>query len=127
MAGINKVIILGRLGSDPEYRELTSTSVCSMSVATSESWSDHDGNKKERTEWHRGVVFGRLGGLCAEHLAKGRQVYVEGKLQTRSWEDQEGAKRYTTEVVAHVVQFIDSKSSGESQGQFDFDPDEIPF
>ncbi len=114
MAGINKVIIVGNLGADPEVRYTPSGSaVANFSVATSESWKDKNtGEKKERTEWHRIVVWGKLGELCGEYLSKGRQVYVEGRLQTRSYDDKEGVKRYMTEIIATDVQFLGSKESG---------------
>ncbi len=108
MAGINKVILVGRLGNDPEVRYTPNGSaVVRFSVATSEEWRDKNtGEKKERTEWHRVVAWDKLGERCAEYLAKGRQVYVEGRLQTRSYEDKEGVKRYSTEIVANDVQFL---------------------
>lgn len=109
MAGINKVIIVGNLGKDPELRHTpTGQAVCNFSVATSEAWTDKGGQKQERTEWHRVVVWGKLGELCAKYLQKGRQVYLEGKLQTRAWDDKDGQKRYTTEVVGNTVQFLGS-------------------
>jgi single-strand DNA-binding protein len=105
MAGINKAIIVGNLGRDPEVRYTPDgTAVANFSVATSESWTDkQSGEKKERTEWHRIVAWRRLGEICGEYLSKGSQVYVEGKLQTRSWE-QDGVTKYTTEIVASTVQ-----------------------
>jgi single-strand DNA-binding protein len=108
MAGINKVIIVGNLGRDPEVSYMPSgAALAKFSVATSETWKDKTtGEKKERTEWHRIVAFDKLGEICGKYLAKGRQVYVEGKLQTRSYEDKEGVKRYTTEIVAQDVQFL---------------------
>lgn len=107
MAGVNKVIIVGRLGTDPEVRTINNGGTQTrLSVATSENWVDKEGQKQERTEWHRIVVWGKLAEICGKHLAKGRQVYVEGRLQTRSWEDQQGQKRYSTEVVANTVQFL---------------------
>lgn len=131
MSGINKAIIIGRLGQDPELKGVGQTNVCTLSVATSESWTDNQGQKKERTEWHRVVVWGKLGENCAKYLNKGRQVYLEGRLQTRSWEDQQGQKRYTTEIVASAVQFLGGgqTSSKEDYGpEPDFDSnDEIPF
>jgi single-strand DNA-binding protein len=107
MAGINKVILLGNLGQDPEIRYMADgTAVTNFSIATSETWKDKQtGEKKERTEWHRVVAWRQLGELCGKYLAKGRQVYIEGKLQTRSWE-KDGVTRYTTEIVASEVQFI---------------------
>lgn len=107
MSGVNKVIVLGRLGADPEVKNVSANqTVARLSVATSENWTDRDGQKQERTEWHRIVVWGKLAELCGKYLTKGRQVYVEGRLQTRSWEDQQGQKKYTTEIVASTVQFL---------------------
>jgi single-strand DNA-binding protein len=118
MAGINKVIIVGHLGQDPEIRYMSDGSaVANFSVATSESWTDKNtGEKKERTEWHRIVAWRKLGEICGKYLSKGKQVYVEGKLQTRSWE-QDGVKRYTTEIVASDVQFLGSRDSGGGNRQ----------
>jgi single-strand DNA-binding protein len=117
MAGVNKVIIVGRLGADPEVRTVgQGGTVTRLSVATSENWVDKEGQKQERTEWHRIVVWGKLAEICGKHLSKGRQVYVEGRLQTRSWEDQQGQKKYSTEIVANTVQFLGSAGErGESQ------------
>lgn len=119
MAGVNKVIIVGRLGADPEVRTVgQGGTVTRLSVATSENWVDKEGHKQERTEWHRIVVWGRLAEICGKHLAKGRQVYVEGRLQTRSWEDQQGQKKYSTEIVANTVQFLGAPGErGESTGR----------
>jgi len=104
---LNKVMVIGRLGKDPELRYTPGgASVCNFSVATSESWTDKSGQKQEKTEWHRIVVWGKLAELCNQYLAKGRQCFVEGKLQTRSWDDQQGNKKYTTEVMANTVQFL---------------------
>ena len=112
MSGVNKVIIVGRLGGDPELRTVTSgQQVAQFNVATSENWTGRDGQKQERTEWHRIVVWGKLAEVCGKYLAKGRQVYVEGRLQTRQWEDQQGNKRYTTEIVANTVQFLGSNNA----------------
>jgi len=108
MSGINKVILVGRLGNDPEIRYTQQgVAVTNFNVATSENWMDKSGQKQERTEWHRIVVWGKMAETCSQYLAKGRQVYVEGRLQTRQWEDKDGSKRYTTEVVASTVQFLD--------------------
>lgn len=129
MSGINKVIIVGRLGQDPETRQAGQNTVATMSVATSEVWMK-DGQKQERTEWHRVVVWGKQAENCAKYLSKGRQVYVEGRLQTRSWEDKEGQKRYTTEIVAGQIQFLgDAGGSGNRREEPPaFDPgEEIPF
>lgn len=112
MAGVNKVIVVGRLGADPEVKNISpEQTVARLSVATSESWNDRNGQKQERTEWHRIVVWGKLAELCGKYLSKGRQVYLEGKLQTRSWEDDQGVKKYTTEIVANTVQFLGSTQS----------------
>ena len=106
--GINKVILIGNLGRDPEVRFTNGgQAVANFSIATSESWTDKSsGQKQEKTEWHRIVVWGKLAELCGEYLKKGRQAYVEGRLQTREWTDKEGKKNYTTEVVANTVQFL---------------------
>jgi len=107
MAGVNKVILVGRLGADPEVRYTnTGTAVANFNMATSSSYTDKSGEKIEKTEWHRIVAFGKLGEICGEYLAKGKQVYVEGRLQTRDWEDREGNKRKTTEIVAGVMQML---------------------
>ena len=130
MAGVNKVIIVGRLGSDPEVKAVSSgQNVARLSVATSDSWTDKSGEKQERTEWHRIVVWGNLADLCGRYLSKGRQVYLEGRLQTRSYEDQQGQKKYTTEIVAQTVQFLgsDGKSQDESTEPNLDTSDEIPF
>ena len=110
--GINKVIIVGNLGADPDSRAMPSgNAVTNISVATSESWNDRDtGEKQEKTEWHRVVFFNRLAEIAAQYLKKGSQVYVEGKLQTRKWEDKEGNERWTTEVVANQMQMLGAVS-----------------
>jgi single-strand DNA-binding protein len=138
---VNKVILVGRLGTDPEVKAVgPGTNVARFSVATSESWVK-DGQKQERTEWHRIVVWGKLADLCGKYLSKGRQVYLEGRLQTRSWEDPTGQKKYSTEVVANTVQFLGSAQQEKSSGSMgdesasqdfgpepSFDPsEEIPF
>ena len=141
MAGINKVILIGRLGRDPEVRYTPDgTAVANFSIATSDEWRDKEsGEKRERTEWHRIVAWRKLGELCGEYLAKGRQVYIEGKLQTRDWQDKDGNKRYTTEIVASDVQFLSPKESSSGgdyrDGSAGFGPvppdtggdDDIPF
>ena len=123
MAGINKVIIVGRLGSDPEVRYTPDgTAVANFSVATSDEWSDKaTGEKKERTEWHRIVAWRKLGEICGEYLSKGRQVYVEGKLQTRSWE-KDGITRYSTEIVASDVQFLGGRNTADTYRSSDTAP-----
>lgn len=104
---VNKVILIGRLGSNPEIRYTPSgAAVANFNIATNESWNDKNGQKQERTEWHRVVVWGKLAQLCGEYLTKGRQVYLEGRLQTRQWQDKEGQTKYTTEVIANTVQFL---------------------
>ncbi|MFN3696441.1 MAG: single-stranded DNA-binding protein [Pseudobdellovibrio sp.] len=116
MSGINKVIIVGRLGQDPEMKAVgQGSTVTRLNVATSETWVDKNGQKQERTEWHRITVWGKLAELCGKYLAKGRQVYVEGKLQTRSWEDN-GQKKYATEIVASTVQFLGGGNATASSG-----------
>jgi single-strand DNA-binding protein len=115
MAGVNKVILVGRLGTDPEVKTISGgNTVAKLSVATSENWTDKEGQKQERTEWHRVVVWGKLAELCGRFLSKGRQVYLEGRLQTRSWEDQQGQKRYTTEIVANTIQFLGAAAGATS-------------
>jgi single-strand DNA-binding protein len=146
MSGINKVIIVGRLGADPEMKTISAgQTVTRLNVATSEAWTGKDGQKQERTEWHRITVWGKLAEICGKHLSKGRQVYVEGRLQTRQWEDPQGQKRYTTEIVANTVQFLGSagerteRSAAASNGgpsdfqdfgpepSFDQSNEDIPF
>jgi single-strand DNA-binding protein len=125
MAGVNKVIIVGRLGKDPETRTVGQGQVSNFSVATSENWVDKEGQKQERTEWHRIVVWGKLADICGKYLSKGKQVYVEGRLQTRSWDDAQGQKKYSTEVVATTVQFLGAPSErgeGASRGSSGGDP-----
>lgn len=110
--GVNKVILIGNLGNDPDTRYMPSGgAVSNFSLATSESWKDKStGEKKERTEWHRIVTFGRLGEIAAEYLNKGSQVYIEGSLRTRKWKDREGVDRYTTEVVAGKLEMLGGRS-----------------
>jgi single-strand DNA-binding protein len=113
---VNKVILLGRLGQDPELKYTPGGSpVCNFSLATTESWTDKSGQKQEKTEWHRVVVWGKLAELCNQYLAKGRQAFLEGRLQTRSWDDKDGNKRYTTEILASTVQFIGGPSANTNQ------------
>jgi len=115
---MNKVIIVGRLGRDPELRYTQSgTPIGNMSIATSESFTDQQGQRQERTEWHRIVVFGKQAENCSNYLHKGSQALVEGSLQTRKWQDQQGQDRYSTEIKAQRVQFLDSKSANQGQGQ----------
>ncbi|MDD3449980.1 MAG: single-stranded DNA-binding protein [Gammaproteobacteria bacterium] len=116
--GINKVILIGNLGADPEVRYTAGGSaVANLRLATSESWRDKNtGEQQERTEWHRVVLFGKLGEIAGEYLKKGSKVYIEGRLQTRKWQDQSGQDRYTTEIVANDLQMLDGRP-----GSADFD------
>ena len=141
MASVNKVILIGNLGRDPELRfTRDGQGVANFTLATNERWRDKEGNNQERTELHRIVVWGKQAENCAQYLQKGRSVYVEGRLQTREWEDKEGQKRRTTEIVAQTVQFLGSRGSGSGgppPGGGERDPgpsapagpggDEIPF
>ncbi|MBW1808322.1 MAG: single-stranded DNA-binding protein [Deltaproteobacteria bacterium] len=153
MAGVNKAILIGNLGADPEARYTQGgQAVANFSLATSERWTGRDGQQQERTEWHRIVTFGKLAETCRDYLSKGRQVYVEGRIQTRSWEDRDGKKRYTTEIVAQTVRFLgqrgdrdgssrpagsetptnDNEGGGGGGGGFDSGPppigdDDVPF
>ena len=119
--GINKVILVGNLGNDPEVRATASGSrVATISIATSESWMDKNtGQRQEKTEWHRVVFFNRLAEIVEQYLNKGSQVYVEGRLQTRKWQDQNGQDKYTTEVVANEMQMLGGRG-GNSGGGGDF-------
>ena len=112
--GVNKVILVGTLGADPDTRYTPSNAaVTNLSIATNESWKDkQSGEQKEKTEWHRVVMFNRLAEIATEYLRKGSQVYIEGKIQTRKWEDKEGKDRWTTEIVANEMQMLGSRSSG---------------
>ncbi len=112
--GVNKVILIGNLGQDPEVRYTpNSIAVANVTIATSESWKDKStGENQEKTEWHRVVFFRRLAEIAGEYLKKGSKVYIEGKLQTRKWQDQSGNDRYTTEIVANEMQMLDSRSGG---------------
>jgi single-strand DNA-binding protein len=117
---VNKVILLGRLGQDPELKYTPGgAAVCNFSVATTEAWTDKQGQKQEKTEWHRIVVWGKLAELCNQYLSKGRQAFVEGRLQTRSWDDKDGTKRYTTEIMANTVQFIGGATANNSNTNVD--------
>ena len=115
--GVNRVILIGNLGKDPEVRFTPSGQpVANFTIATNESWTDKQGQKQERTEWHRIVVWGKMAELCGQYLSKGRQCFIEGKLQTREWTDKEGKKNYTTEVVAQNVQFLGGRGEGAGAG-----------
>jgi len=138
MAGVNRVTLVGHLGADPDVQTLQSgQTVCKMSLATSESWKDKEtGERKEKTEWHRLVAWGKQAELCAKYLAKGKQIFVEGKLQTRSYE-KDGVKRWSTEIVVSEVQFLGAKEGGggarreeaplSPEPPIDVDDGDIPF
>src|SRR5207244_10003887 len=114
---VNKVILVGNLGRDPEVRYTPGgQAVANFTIATNEAWTDKSGQKQERTEWHRIVAWGKQAELCGEYLTKGRQVYVEGRLQTREWTNKEGAKQYTTEIVANQVVFLSGGERGQGRG-----------
>lgn len=117
--GINKAILVGNLGRDPELRYTQSgTAVANLAVATSESWKDKQtGQTTEKTEWHRVTLWARLAEVAGEYLRKGSKVYIEGQIQTRKWQDQQGQDRYTTEIVGRELQMLDSRGSGQGGGQ----------
>ncbi len=140
MAGINKAILIGNLGKDPDLRYTPGGQpVATFSLATSEKWKDKDGNMQDKTEWHNIVVWGRMAELAKEYLAKGRQVYIEGRIQTRSWDDKDGNKRYTTEIVARQMQFLGGRDAGPKDipagapgeappvGDISAEDDDLPF
>jgi len=116
--GVNKVILIGHLGADPETRAMPSgMTVANLRLATSESWKDKaSGDQQERTEWHNVALFGRLGEIAAEYLKKGSQVYIEGRLRTRKWQDKEGRDRYTTEIVGNEMQMLGGRGGGSGGG-----------
>ena len=136
--GINKVILVGNLGRDPEMKYTASgAAIANITVATSESWNDKQtGEKQEKTEWHRVVMFGKLAEICSQYLNKGSQVYIEGKLQTKKWQDKSGNDRYTTEIVSNVMQMLGGAGASNTPNQpsnnqteqnaVDFN-DDIPF
>lgn len=116
--GVNKVILIGNLGNDPEVRFMPNgNAVANLSLATSESWKDQQGQVQERTEWHRLTMYRRLAEIAGEYLKKGSQIYVEGKLQTRKWQDQQGQDRYTTEIIVDQMQMLGGRDSGNSGNQ----------
>ncbi|MCA9520982.1 MAG: single-stranded DNA-binding protein [Myxococcales bacterium] len=134
---VNKVILVGNLGADPEIRYTGGgQAVANFRIATSENWTNKEGSRESRTEWHRVVVWGKQAELCKEYLSKGRQVYVEGRLQTRQWDDKDGNTRYTTEVVAQSIRFLGGRGSDtrddhsgdtSSAPADDFYENDIPF
>lgn len=117
-ASVNKVILIGNLGADPElkYTPSGNKAVCNLRIATSETYKDKSGQRQENTEWHRVNVWGDQAENCNKYLAKGRSVYIEGRIQTRSWEDKDGQKKYSTEIVADRVQFLGNKNDGQRVG-----------
>ena len=116
--GVNKVILVGNLGNDPEVRYMPNgNAVANLSLATSESWKDQQGQMQERTEWHRLTMYRRLAEIAGEYLKKGSQIYVEGKLQTRKWQDQQGQDRYTTEIIVDQMQMLGGREGGGQGGQ----------
>lgn len=119
MASLNKVLLIGHLGADPEVRYMASgDAACNFTVATSESWKDKaTGEKKEATEWHRISAFGKLGEICGQYLKKGSQVYIEGRITTRKWQDKNGQDRYTTEIRADEMRMLGGKAGGDAPRQ----------
>ena len=125
MGSVNKVILVGNLGRDAELRVTASgAAVSTLNMATTEVWNDKQGQKQEKTEWHRLVFWRKLAEVVGQYLKKGSKIYVEGKLQTRSWETENNEKRYTTEVVVFDMQMLDSRGSGGSNGSIGPEPDE---
>lgn len=117
--GINKVILIGNLGKDPEAKTFANGgSLTNVTLATSDAWKDKEGQQQERTEWHNVVFHNRLGEIAAQYLRKGSKVYVEGSLRTRKWQDKEGRDRYTTEIHANEMQMLDSKGGGGGEGSY---------
>jgi single-strand DNA-binding protein len=139
MRGVNKVILVGNLGRDPEVRYTRNgTAVATLNIATTETWTDKDGQRQDRTEWHRVVAWSKLAEIVKEYLSKGQQVYIEGKLQTRSWDDREGNKRYTTEVKADQMVMLGGRRDAGDRGSepppgpeneepFEAKEDDVPF
>jgi single-strand DNA-binding protein len=128
MASVNKAIIVGNLGADPEQRYTqNNTPVTTFRIATTDQWTDkQSGQRQERTEWHRIVAWGRLAEICGEYLHKGKQVYIEGSLQTREWEDKDGQKRYTTEIVAQAMQMLGNRDDAQQQPRQQEAPATVP-
>ena len=112
---VNKAMLIGRLGKDPEVRYTPDgTMVTNFNLATDEQWKDKNGEKVQKTEWHRIVTFGKLAEICGNYLVKGKLIFVEGRIQTRSWEDKDGVKRFTTEIIASNMQMLDSKAQSKT-------------
>ena len=119
MASVNKVILIGNLGRDPETRYTTGgDAIANLNIATSEQWKDKNGEKQEKTEWHRVVLFGRQAEIAGEYLKKGRSVYIEGRLQTRKYTDKDGVEKYSTEIVGDRMQLLGSRESGGGDADF---------
>lgn len=117
MASVNKVILVGNLGKDPDLRFMPNgEAVCNFSIATTENWKDKNGQKQEKTEWHNIVIYRKLAEVAGEYLKKGRSVYIEGRLQTRKWQDKDGNDRYTTEIVADSMQMLGGKDNNDNSG-----------
>jgi single-strand DNA-binding protein len=135
MAGINKVILIGNLGADPEIRYTASgQAVAKFRIATTERYTDKQGNRQERTEWHRITVWGKLAEICGQYLSKGRQVYIEGKIRSDTWEGQDGVKRYSYEIIADNMQMLGQGRGPDREPEAPFTPpeggvpeDDIPF
>lgn len=136
---INKAILVGRLGKDPEIRYTPDgTMVTSFRMATDESWKDKNGEKVQKTEWHQIVTYRKLAEICGKYLVKGKLVFIEGRIQTRTWDDKEGKKHYTTEIIANNMQMLDTKGAGKGDDTSSYDavpqysggdalPDDVPF
>lgn len=136
MGSLNKVLLIGRLGADPEVRFTASgKAATTVNLATNRTWKDADGNKQEKTDWHRVCFWGRLAEVIGEYVPKGGQIFVEGRQETRSWETEDGQKRYITEVVAEKMQMLDSRGQqqqspseqGQAEPDEDFEQDDLPF
>lgn len=135
--GVNKAIIVGNLGADPEMKDAKNgKKICTMSVATSESWTDNSGQKQEKTEWHRVVFFNKTAEICGQYLVKGSQVYIEGRIQYRQYQAEDGTTRYSTEIMGDKMQMIGAKTPDQVQRQHakeeaanptPYDPNAIPF
>lgn len=137
MANLNKVLLIGNLGADPETNHSPNgIPITNFRIATSEKWKDKEGKVQTRTDWHRVVTFGRLAEICGEYLAKGKQVYIEGRIQTKTWEDKDGNKRYVTEIIANIMQMLgraenQQKCQAGEEPEFSQesppDEDDVPF
>lgn len=119
---VNKSILVGRLGKDPETRDVNGTTCCTFSMATERKWTDKQGERKKETDWHDVVAWGRMGENAAKYLSKGKQVYVEGRMQTREWEDRDGNKKRRTEVVASDIQFLGGRDEGRQGSRGGYEP-----